>query len=123
MTRRTLLVLLVLAYPSLGGFRGVSYRVRRTSKPKGVRSAVVSGPIEFIVSGRDPFPARALDPVLHVGDYQVSDYRYLDHTNTTLVFTCAEPEKLLENAPVFLQYENDYRTRTDLAPFRKASVE
>ncbi len=125
MTRRTLLILAAAPVLAPAKFKGASYRARRASAGgKRERGAAAEGmPIEFVVTADEPFPVRALDPVLHVGGYQLRDYRYGNTENTMLIFTCGEPQALSDNAPVYLQYENDDRTRTDLAPFRRGAVE
>lgn len=125
MNRRHFFAFAVLgALPMLAKFKGATYRARRAGGGKRERNAEsASGAIEFVVTADEPFPVRALDPVLHVGSYQVRDYRYANAENTMLVFTCGEPESLTENAAVYLQYENDDRTRTELPPYRRAAVE
>jgi hypothetical protein len=124
MNRRYFLLLPAAPVAAMAKFKGASYRARRAGGGKRERGAGVdSMPIEFIVTAQEPFPVRALDPVLHVGAYEVRDYRYGNAGNTMLIFTCGEPESLGENAPVFLQYEDDSRTRTELPPFRRNAVE
>ncbi|MBI3210860.1 MAG: hypothetical protein HYZ37_18400 [Candidatus Solibacter usitatus] len=105
-----------------GGFRGAKYKVRRA----GGRSAQQQGPpqnLQFEVSAEEPFPVRALDPVLHIGDYEVRDYRYGNMENTMLLFTCSEAEQLKDGAEVYLQYGNDERSRTSLPNYSRGMIE
>ncbi|MBI3683784.1 MAG: hypothetical protein HY235_25705 [Acidobacteria bacterium] len=128
MNRRRFALLLAgmlgAALPAVPGFKGVRYKARRAARldTKEGRAAEAHG-IEFHVTADEPFPVRALDPVLHVGGYEVRAYRYGNMQNTLLIFTCTEPDKLEDNAPVWLQYENDTESRTDLTPFRRSQVE
>jgi hypothetical protein len=114
---------LAVAVSGFAAFRGASYKARHGSHRSQNSRDAASGAIEFIVTAEEPFPARALDPVLHIGDVEVRDYRYTDIENKTLIFTSTEPDKLQDGAPVYLQYENDVSTRTDLQPFRSSQVE
>src|SRR6266851_2003211 len=109
-----------LATGAFASFKGARYKVRRASKSSDSQDgrAAASNTMEFHVTADEPFPVRALDPVLHVGDYEVTDYRYANMENTTLIFTCIEQDKLKDDSRVYLQYENDTRTRTDLPNFR-----
>ncbi len=54
--------------------------------------------VEFELSSKEPIPARALDPVLVVGERAVTSYRYAGPS--TLVFTEPDPSKLPRSAPV-----------------------
>ncbi len=58
--------------------------------------------IEFEVTSPKPIPARALDPVLTVGDRRVTEYRYV--RKNVLVFTEYRPEKLQEGERVYFQW-------------------
>ncbi|MBI4910546.1 MAG: hypothetical protein HY820_43435 [Acidobacteria bacterium] len=126
MTRRNLSAVIIAGlFTGIRGapaaIRGARYRVRRRSATKG-RDAIVSF-LEFHVTADEAFPVRALDPVLHIGQYQAREYRYGNMENTLLIFTCGEPDKLDDNALVYFQYENDETTRTDLPPFRRADIQ
>ena len=83
------------------GVRVVARRVRldkpfeAVTRGERIRSSDV---VEFEVSAREPIPARALDPVLLVGDRAVTSYRYTDPK--TLVFTEPDPSKLPRRAAV-----------------------
>lgn len=61
--------------------------------------------VEFELSARERIPARALDPVLLVGDRAVTSYRYADPS--TLVFTEADPSKLPRRAAVQFRWGSD----------------
>jgi hypothetical protein len=122
---RTFLLLVVFmigVVSGFGAFRNTHYKARRGSH-RTANSRIVTNTVEFVVSSDEVFPARALDPVLHIGDVTVRDYRYADIENKTLIFTSADPEVLQDGAPVYLEYEGDASTRTDLPPFRKGQVE
>jgi hypothetical protein len=127
MKRRQFLIFaaaLAGALPAFSRFKGARYKARRAGRAQSRDERMTAvETLEFHVMADEPFPVRALDPVLHVGQYEVRDYRYGNMENTLLIFTCTEPSLLEENAPVWLQYENDPRSRTDLPPFRRAQVE
>lgn len=121
------MLLLLPVAAAVAGFKGAAYKVRKTrrasSKDRSKQALESVLAVEFEVSADEPFPARALDPVLHVGGMELRDYRYTDIENKTLIFTAAEPEKLEDDVTVFLQYENDTRTRTDLPRFYRKMIE
>lgn len=128
MNRRTLFGLLAAgALPAAAGMKGANYSARRRGAggAKGERGAEIlrKDALEFEVRADEPFPVRALDPVLRVGAYKMSDYRYGNAENTLLIFTCGEPDQLADNAPVIFEYENDERTRTVMRPFRRSEIE
>jgi hypothetical protein len=104
-------------------FREASYSVKMTTaaSPAAAEAAKVPA-VEFVVTSQDRFPARALDPVLHVGNLEVRQYRYADISNKTLVFTLFELDKLNDDVPVYLQYGGDKRTRTDLPRFYRSML-
>jgi hypothetical protein len=58
--------------------------------------------VEFVLTSPDPIPARALDPVIAVGDRLVREYRY--EASNRLVFTEPEPAKLATGAAVRFQW-------------------
>ena len=122
-----LAVLMLAAFVPLAfaGFRAAAYTVRQASVSTGADGAALARPalaVEFVVTSADRFPARALDPVLHVGNLELLDYRYADISNNTLIFTLFEPVSLPDNVPVYLQYGNDTRTRTDLPRFYRSMI-
>ena len=81
----------------------------------------VSVVLDFRVTSSQAIPARALDPVLVVGDVSVREYRYEDH-DRTLVFTLYDPEKAKDGAAIYLQFGTDTATRTELQSFRAEAV-
>lgn len=91
------------------GKRKVALRVRRTSQER-MRA------YEFVLESDKPFPARGLDPVLHVGDVALDGYQY--RGGNVLVFATGEPEKLPQGAVVYFQYGNDTESRVDLGLYR-----
>lgn len=118
MSRRRFFLLWMAALPALAGFKGAKLAARRGRAKRSERDAAAVSVVEFSVSADEPFPVRALDPVLYIGEVEVTDYRYADIENKTLIFTCYEPEKLGDDVPAWLQYGNDTRTHTDLGRFR-----
>lgn len=61
--------------------------------------------LELVLHDKSPIPARALDPVLVVGDRQVTDYRYKDAQ--TLVFTEPDPDALVDGSEIVFQWGVD----------------
>ena len=121
----TAMLLLLPVAAAVAEFKGAAYKVRKVHRApsKDRKEALQQSAVEFEVTADEPFPARALDPVLHVGGMELRDYRYTDIENKTLIFTAAEPEKLEDDVAVFLQYENDTRTRTDMPRFYRKMLE
>lgn len=118
MTRRKLLSFLALTAAPLMAARKpsrASLRIRRT----GAKSVSGAPIYDFEVTADEPFPVRALDPVLVIGEVTLRDYRYKDIENLTLIFTCSEPEKLAQGAESFVVYEGDPDTRLDLPRFSR----
>jgi hypothetical protein len=66
------------------------------------RSIVASVIVELVLTSPDPIPARALDPVIAVGNHLVREYRY--EASNRLVFTEPEPAKLAAGAAVRFQW-------------------
>jgi hypothetical protein len=89
-----------------------TYVARRVAAPG--RAVGPAGAVEFEVTGNGPFPARALDPVLHVGKVEVRDYRYQGDRSRTLVFTAPDASRLEDGAAVTLSYEPGRHDRIDL---------
>jgi hypothetical protein len=58
--------------------------------------------VEFVLTSPDPIPARALDPVIAVGNHLVREYRY--EASNRLVFTEPEPAELAAGAAVRFQW-------------------
>ncbi len=74
-------------------------------------SAVAAVAID--VTASDPWPARALDPVLHVGPLHFHRYRYVDPR--TLRFVVADRAALPVGADPYVQYGPDERSRVVMA--------
>src|ERR1700684_2893665 len=105
--------LALLSHAAAGQFHDAKYIAREATSTVGPAGKPLAEPVkvvEFVVTSSDVFPARALDPVLHVGNIEVREYRYVDIDNRALIFTLFEPEKLSDDVPVYLQYENDEST-------------
>jgi hypothetical protein len=92
-----------------------SLKIRRTA----AKSAKGASIYDFAVTADAPFPVRALDPVLVIGEVTLRDYRYQDIENLTLIFTCSEPEKLVSGAVSYVIYEGDESSRLDLPLFHR----
>ena len=76
-----------------------------------------AAPLEITVTGDGAFPARAGNPVLHVGSVALRKYHYAGTESRTLVFTVPPDVTLEEGAPVYLQYEPGGSLRIDMGPF------
>lgn len=80
--------------------------------------------IEFRVTAAEPIPARALDPVLVVGERQITEYRY--EAPNVLVFVEPRPDRLEPGAEVIVQWGREapplLQTRTGVR-FDPARVE
>jgi hypothetical protein len=113
MTRRIWMTTAVLPALALGQKkpRKIALRVRQA----GEESERTRG-YEFLLESDQPFPARALDPVLHVGDVALESYQY--RGGNVLVFVTGEPAKLPQGAVVYFQYGNDTESRQDLGLYR-----
>jgi hypothetical protein len=70
---------------------------------------------DFVLEADQPFPVRALDPVLNVGGVELLNYKHAGPN--TLVFA-GDPANLKQGASVFLQYGNDEESRWDLGYYR-----
>jgi hypothetical protein len=60
--------------------------------------------------------------VLMVGGVEVRDYRWAGSDNRSILFVCHEADKLKDGAAMYVQYENDVRTRYDLPRFQRGLV-
>lgn len=129
MKRRFLLSLPLAWIPTWrasAAFKNANYTVRRRGpggKSERAAETLAKDSLEFQVTADEPFPVRALDPVLKVGTYKMSDYRYGNPENTLLIFTCGDPGELADNSPVIFEYENDERTRTEMRRFRRSEIQ
>jgi len=70
-------------------------------------------PIAIDVTADAPWPARALDPVLHVGPLELMRYHYV--TPETLRYVLADRGVLPSVADVWVQYGPDERSRVVMA--------
>lgn len=70
---------------------------------------------EFVLESEMPFPARALDPVLHVGAVEVETYR---HEGANCLVFSSDPGRLPMGAQMYMQYGNDVESRQDLGFYR-----
>ena len=77
-----------------------------------------SGPVEILVVGDQPFPVRAIDPVLLVGKESCAQYRWLEDPNS-IAFTCPEVERLADNAPMAVDYAGDENARVQVGVFNR----
>jgi hypothetical protein len=66
------------------------------------RAVKTSTVVEWVLTSKEPIPARAIDPVLAVGTHLVREYRY--EGVTRLVFVEPEPERLVPGAEVHFQW-------------------
>ncbi|MGZ8911095.1 MAG: hypothetical protein ACXW09_14065 [Methylococcaceae bacterium] len=66
------------------------------------KTVSISRLIEYRVSSSEPIPARAIDPVVMVGERAVTRYRY--EKPNVIVFTDYESEKMLEKQDVRFQW-------------------
>ena len=98
-----------------------TYVARHVAATPG-RAVGAAGGVEFEVTGNGPFPARALDPVLHVGTVDVRDYRYQGDRSRTLVFTAPDAQRLEDGAAVTLSYEPGRQNRIDLPALRLNAI-
>jgi hypothetical protein len=87
----------------------ISARQVELSSPRKVRvgdaSVQASRVIEFELSASAPIPARALDPVVVVGDHLVREYSY--NAPNVIVFVEPVPDSLPDGQQVFFQWGTD----------------
>lgn len=124
MKRRVCLQILTAAVaclPALCGFRGSRVRIKRLARLVPQKEAPETGVLEFTVTSEEPFPVRAVDPVLRIGTEELAGYRY--ENSRTLVFKGVESEQLRDGAEMILQYGKDEETRTELGRFRRSEIE
>ena len=79
--------------------------------------------VEFTVTSSERFVARARDPVLSVGKLAITDYKWAKGDGHTLIFVCFEPDKLEDDVRAFVQYGEDYLSRTELPRFRLSMIQ
>ena len=80
--------------------------------------------VEFVVTSPAPIPARALDPVLVLGDRVVTEYRYQE--SNVLVFTEYEAEQLPDGELLYFRWGEpvgEYRGDSTDFTFRRGQLE
>lgn len=103
--------------------RGVALEVARVKLKQPVEITVagarkkVDRLLEFRLRMAEPFPVRALDPVLSVGKVKLREYRYEDD-GRTLVFSLPEVEKARDGAALRFEFEGDPATATAVGIYR-----
>ena len=75
---------------------------KSVSKVIGGKARKVTDVVELRIESASPIPARALDPVLFVGDHPVTSYRYIE--KNVILFTEYAPESLSDGKEVRLQW-------------------
>lgn len=73
----------------------VNFKKSQTFKFNGITKDI-NQVIEYHIKTKEPIVARAIDPVLVIGDRQVTIYRYSNSDPNVIIFTDLEPEKTLE---------------------------
>lgn len=97
---------------------GSKIRVSVQRSAKG-RSAQDQHPaLEITLFGDEPFPVRALDPVLEIGSVRLTNFRFSGAKNEILTFYTLGDEDLRPGALMALQYGNDQASRNELGNFR-----
>jgi hypothetical protein len=67
--------------------------------------------VEILVKTSGPFPARALSPVLYVGDEPLNEWETAGEN--TYRFFAVDPSRLKEGAPLALGWPDDLRPRRE----------
>lgn len=117
MRRRHLLVLLAASLLLRAAEPKIRVRIQRTHKGKSA-AADASPSLEIVLISEAPFPIRALDPVLEVGQVRLENFRFSGERNEVLTFYTLGNEDLRAGAPMALQYGNDRASRSELGNFR-----
>lgn len=81
-----------------------------------------AGTTAIRVDGDGVFPARAADPVLHVGTTVLRHYRYAGTGSRALVFDVPAGAVLEDGAPIALRWEPGPGAGIDLGVFRAAGA-
>ena len=118
MQRRHLLALFMAASP-LPGANKIRVVVRSVHTSKAKAASEESGALEIALFGSEPFPVRALDPVLAIGTVNLANYRFSGENNEILTFYTLGDEDLRPGAMMVLQYGNDRESRAELGNFRR----
>ncbi len=82
------------------------------------RTLDADAPHALVLRSDAGWPARALDPVLRVGDLHFHDYVHVDRT--TLRFVVDDVSRLHPGDAVSVQYGDDTRSRVRLADLEKS---
>jgi hypothetical protein len=93
----------------LPDIRRVEAVLRRYRRPRvtyeGLERVENKQAVELLVETSDPFPVRALSPVLYIGDEPVPDWELEDDSHYR--FFAFRPERLEEGAPLSLGWPGD----------------
>jgi hypothetical protein len=116
MHRRNLLTLLAPAFLLRAAEPKIRVRIERTRKGRSAASND-SRSMEIVLISNVPFPIRALDPVLKVGEVYLDNYRFSGERNEILTFYTLGDEDLRPGALMVLQYGNDRDSRNELGNF------
>jgi hypothetical protein len=89
-------------------------------EPRNFRSPLASAPdaCEIVVTLAAPLPIRAMGPVLHVGNTQLTESEALDREGRRIRFWAVEPGVLKKGAPISLAWGgNEDKTRAVRSKF------
>jgi hypothetical protein len=81
------------------------------------RSRAADDPRALVLTSDAGWPARALDPVLHIGRLHFHDYVHVDRE--TLRFVVDDVARLPVGEAVYVQYGDDARSRIRLGDLEK----
>lgn len=118
MQRRHLLAVFIAACPLLAASK-IRVVVRNVNFSKAKAASQESGALEIVLFGSEPFPVRALDPVLAIGTVSLANYRFSGENNEILTFYTLGDEDFRPGAMMVLQYGNDRGSRAELGNFRR----
>ncbi|MBM3759644.1 MAG: hypothetical protein FJW36_05290 [Acidobacteria bacterium] len=116
MHRRQLFTLLAPALLLRASEARIRVRIQATRKGKSA-AANDSRSLEIVLISNEPFPIRALDPVLKVGDVYLDNYRFSGEHNEILTFFTLGNEDLRPGSLMVLQYGNDRPSRNEVGNF------
>jgi hypothetical protein len=87
--------------------------------------SAVESAVEIIVSFKAPVPARAVSPVLYVGETRLTESESVDKKGKELRFWSFEPSRLQEGAPIEVRWMGEppsVRAKAEKVPkFRYSS--
>lgn len=122
--RRKLLggVVALAAVPSIvRASASASLSVEPVDAPRGEdghgRTRKADAPHALVLKSDAGWPARALDPMLHIGELHFHDYEHVNRT--TLRFVVDDVRRLGVGDVVFVQYGEETRTRVRLSALVK----